>query len=85
MAESFAEQVSRVRQMATGDNHTWDLSVHECAALTGLLNSHDALLVALKGLRGAVVDDSTAAIVHALIVAERAIAAAEAREEVTHG
>lgn len=50
--ESKAEQVERVRQMATegsgGDGVTWDLSENDCRALSAVLSDRDDLLAALK-------------------------------------
>lgn len=46
MAESFTEQLSRVRLMTGAD--TWDLSDNDRAALSAVLDSHHDLLRALK-------------------------------------
>lgn len=43
MAENFADQLSRVRSMASGSD-TWDLSVNDIAALKAVLKSHADLL-----------------------------------------
>lgn len=48
--ESFADQVSRLRQMVVDNGETWDLSENDEAAIAAVLASHDALLAALKGL-----------------------------------
>ena len=52
-AETFTEQLSRVRQMATGDP-TWDLSDNDMAAITAVIRSHAELLAALKCVRPAI-------------------------------
>ena len=41
--ETFAEQLSRLRQMAAGDD-TWDLSDADQAAIAAVLESHAALI-----------------------------------------
>jgi hypothetical protein len=48
MSESFADQMSRLRQMCDEGSETWDLSDNDRAAISTVLASHDALLEALK-------------------------------------
>lgn len=52
MPASFLDQMARVQQMADdADHRTWaDLSEDDRAALAALLESHDALRLALAGL-----------------------------------
>lgn len=48
--ESFAEQLSRLRQMAAGDD-TWDLSDNDTAAIRAVLDSHARLLAGLQHMQ----------------------------------
>ena len=45
MPESFPDQLSRVRLMASGDSGTWDLSPNDLAALTAVLSKLDITLL----------------------------------------
>ena len=54
-AENYAEQLSRVKLMATGDN-TWDLSPRDLLALNTVLNRLDTLeLVLVERCKASVV------------------------------
>ena len=46
--ESFGEQLSRVKEMASDPGDTWDLSLNDQAALRAVLQERKELLAALK-------------------------------------